>query len=88
MTDAETTNVEVTYRDAKPQKIAVEVNRWESNYSYNTVYGFKMVGSTAELTSIKPDGDSYPVKSNECTRDVARESVENLPFVQSVVMVE
>jgi ribosomal protein L25 (general stress protein Ctc) len=88
MTDAETTNVEVTYREAEPQKIAVEVNRWQSNFSYNTTYTFEMVGSTAELTSIKSDGDSYPVKANECTRDAARETVEKLPFVQGVVMIE
>ena len=88
MTDAETMNVEVTYRDAEPKEIAVEVNRWQNNFSYNTTYKFRMVGSTAELTSITPDGDSYPVKSNECTREAAAETVENLPFVQGVVMIE
>jgi len=88
MTEADTTNVKVQYREAEPQRIAVEVTRWESNYGYNTTYKVEMVGSTAELTSIKSDGDSYPVKANECTRDAARESVQNLPFVQGVVMIE
>jgi len=88
MKEAETGHVEVTYRDAEPATIAVEVTRWESNYGYNTTYKFEMVGSTAELTSIKSDDDSYPVKANECTRDAARESVSNLPFVQGVVMIE
>jgi ribosomal protein L25 (general stress protein Ctc) len=87
MTDAETTNVEVTYREAEPQKIAVETVR-DKEFSYRVVYVFEMVGSTAELMTIKSDGDSYPVKANECTRDAARESVSNLPFVQGVVMIE
>jgi len=88
MTDAETTNVEVTYREAEPTRIQVKTRRRGGEFTYYTTYKFEMVGSTAELTSIKSDGDSYPVKANECTRDAARESVSNLPFVQGVVMIE
>jgi hypothetical protein len=89
MTDAETTNVEVQYREAEPQRIQVETQRSSGGFPYFTTYTFEMVGSTAELTSIElKDGDSYPVKANEGTRDAARESVANLPFVQGVVMIE
>jgi hypothetical protein len=87
MTDAETTNVEVQYREAAPQEITVETQRGKE-FSYRVTYKFKMVGSTAELITIDANGPSYPVKANECTRDAARESVENLPFVQGVVMIE
>jgi len=88
MKEAETGHVEVTYRDAEPATIAVEVTRWESNYGYNTTYKFEMVGSTANLTAIVPDGDQYNVLSNAETRKAAKETVENLPFVQGVVMIE
>jgi hypothetical protein len=88
MTEAETTNVEVTYRDAEPQRIQVETRRRGGEFTYYTTYTFIMEGTTAELVGIEPDGDSYSVKSNVCTRDAARESVSNLPFVQGVVMIE
>jgi len=88
MTDAETTNVEVTYRDAEPQRIQVETRRRGGEFTYYTTYTFTMEGTTAELVGIEPDGDSYAVKANVCTRDAARESVSNLPFVQGVVMIE
>ena len=47
-----------------------------------------MEGSAAVLTRIEPDGDYYMVGKNEGTREVAEATVENLPFVQGVVMVE
>jgi hypothetical protein len=88
MTDAETTNVEVQYREAEPQRIQVETRRRGGEFTYYTTYTFRMEGTTAELVGIEPDGDSYSVKDNVCTRDAAKETVENLPFVQGVVMIE
>ena len=88
MTDAETTNVEVQYREAEAQRIQVETRRRGGEFTYYTTYTFTMEGTTAELVGIESDGDSYSVKANECTRDAARESVANLPFVQGVVMIE
>ena len=88
MTDAETTNVEVQYQEAEPQRMQVETRRRGGEFTYYTTYTFTMEGTTAELVGIEPDGDSYSVKANECTRDAARESVANLPFVQGVVMIE
>ena len=89
MTDAETTNVEVTYHEAEPQRIQVETRRRGGEFTYYTTYTFTMEGATADLVGIDPeDGDGYAVKANECTRDAARESVANLPFVQGVVMIE
>jgi hypothetical protein len=88
MTDAETTNVEVTYREAEPQKMEVETRRREGDFAYYTTYKFNMTGSIAELTAIVPDGEQYNVLSNAETRAAAKETVENLPFVQGVVMIE
>jgi len=88
MTDAETTNVEVQYQEAEPQRMQVETRRRGGEFTYYTTYTFTMEGTTAALVGIEPDGDSYSVKANECTRDAARESVANLPFVQGVVMIE
>jgi len=88
MTDAETTNVEVQYREAEPQRIQVETRRRGGEFTYYTTYTFTMEGTTAVLVGIEPDGDSYSVQANAGTRDAARESVSNLPFVQGVVMIE
>jgi len=88
MTDAETTNVEVTYREAEPQRIQVKTRRRGGEFTYYTTYTFTMEGATAVLVGIEPDGDSYSVKDNAGTRNAARESVANLPFVQGVVMIE
>ena len=87
MTNAKTTNVEVTYREAEPRKMEVKTRWRDGDYTYYTTYKFRMTGSTAELTAIVPDGDQYNVPSNADTREVAAETVENLPFVQGVVMV-
>ena len=88
MTNAKTTNVEVTYREAEPRKMEVKTRWRDGDYTYYTTYKFRMTGSTAELTAIVPDGDQYNVLSNADTREVAAETVENLPFVQGVVMIE
>ena len=88
MTDAETTNVEVQYREAEPQKMEVKTRRREGDFTYYTTYKFNMTGSTANFTAIVPDGDQYNVLSNAETRKAAKETVENLPFVQGVVMIE
>jgi hypothetical protein len=88
MTDAETTNVEVTYREAEPQRIQVKTRRRGGEFTYYTTYTFTMEGTTAVLVGIEPDGDSYSVQANAGTRDAARESVQNLPFVQGVVMID
>jgi len=88
MTDAETTNVEVQYREAEPQRVQVETRRRGGEFTYYTTYTFTMEGATAVLVGIEPDGDSYSVQGNACTRDAARESVSRLPFVQGVVMIE
>jgi hypothetical protein len=47
-----------------------------------------MEGSTAVLSRIEPDGEYYMVGKNEGTREVAEETVGELPFVQGVVMIE
>jgi beta-galactosidase GanA len=86
MQDPTTTNVEVTYQNSEPERITVTTNRMESEFTYNQTYGFEMDGGTAVLASIEGDGDSYPVQSNEGTRKEAQETVEDLPFVQAVVM--
>jgi len=88
MTDAGTTNVEVTYREAEPQRIQVKTRRRGGEFTYYTTYTFTMEGTTAVLVGIEPDGDSYSVQGNVGTRDAARDSVQNLPFVQGVVMIE
>ena len=88
MTNAKTTNVEVTYREAEPRKMEVKTRWRDGNLTHHTTYKFQMTGSTAELTAIVPDGNQYNVPSNAETREVAAETVENLPFVQGVVMIE
>ena len=88
MTNAKTTNVEVTYREAEPRKMEVKTRWRDGDYTYYTTYKFRMTGSTAELTAIVPDGDQYNVLSNAETREAAAETVANLPFVQGVVMIE
>jgi len=88
MTDAETTNVEVQYQEAEPQRVQVETRRRGGEFTYYTTYTFTMEGTTAVLAGIEPDGDSYSVQGNAGTRDAAKESVANLPFVQGVVMIE
>ena len=85
---AKTVNVEVTYKDAEPKRFTVETQRHNGEFSYNPQYQFKMDGATAVLASVTPDGDSYPVQSNSGTRKAAKESAQELPFVESVVMFE
>jgi len=86
MQEPTTTNVEVTYNNSEPEYITVDTRRHNGEFAYNQTYGFKMDGGTAVLVSLSGDNDSYPVKANEGTRKEAALTVENLPFVQAVVM--
>ena len=88
MSDAKELHTNVEYRDGEPKVIKVQTARWENDYRYDPVYEFRMDGSTAVLTVIETDNDTYNVVAGKETREVAEETVENLPFVQGVVMVQ
>lgn len=81
-----TTNVEVTFKNSEPEYIDVKTARHNGNFRYVQTHGFKMEGGTAVLVSLSGDGDDYPVQANEGTRSEAKATVEDLPFVQAVVM--
>ena len=88
MSDPDVINVTVEYRDAEPQSVEVKTARWSSDFRYCQRHKFKMEGSTAELVVLEGDGEQYNVRANTETRTLAKETVENLPFVQGVVMIE
>ena len=88
MSEPSEVRTNVRYHDGEPDQIDVVTQRWESDYSYNITYRFRMEGSTAVLSRIEPDGEYYMVTKNEGTREVAEATVANLPFVQGVVMIE
>lgn len=88
MSDVRVGNVEVTYRDNEPHRLTVPTSRWSGDFRYEQEYTFKMDGSSAVLVSLEGDKGAYPVRANEETRELAKETVEELPFVQGVVMFE
>ena len=89
MREPTTSRIEVTYRDSEPDRLTAITKRYDGDYTYKPEYEFKVQGSTAELQSIVPDGgDKYHVRVNKCTRQAAKDAVQELPFVDEVVMIE
>jgi len=88
MSDTDVTATTVEYRNNEPESIEVKTARWSSDFRYTQRYKFQMEGSTAVLVVLEGDGDQYNVRANAETRELAKETVGNLPFVQGVVMVE
>ena len=87
--NAKTTNIEVQYRNAEPKKLTVSTKYADGEFLYKPEYTFSMSpDGIARLTAIKPDGDTYTVTKAEGTRKAAEESVQELPFVNTVVMIE
>ena len=80
--------VEVQYHDNKPTELTARTRRYSREFQYDQEYRFKMDGSTAVLVSIEGDSERYNVPANSETRALAAETVEDLPFVQGVVMFE
>jgi len=88
MTDTEARNINVKYRNAEPYKIQLLGWHRDGEYKRKTDYTFKLDGSTAVLTHIKPNDGSYQVQLADEERAVVKETVADLPFVQGVVMFE
>jgi len=88
MSEPQIYNVEVTYRDAEPQKLQIDASHRNGEFRERTTYTFRLKGSTAVLSHIEPDGDVYQVQQATAERNAIAEEVEQLPFVQGVVMFE
>lgn len=76
----------VTYRDGDPHRITVTGWHRDGEFKRRTECTFRVHGTTAVLTHIKPDDDSYQVQLARSERDAVRETVAELPQVQAVSM--
>jgi len=86
--EPEARNITVSYMDAEPHRITVSTVRYQGECRYSPEYKFKVSGdgSTAVLQTITPDGESYPVLTTQDSRTVAADAVQELPFIDNVVL--
>jgi hypothetical protein len=83
--DATISDCTATFNNSEAQTITVKTRHYVDGL-LRTEFEFRMVASTAVLHKITPPDQSLNLKQNKPAWNKARETVEDLPFVQAVEM--
>lgn len=79
---------QVTYDDG-PQTVEIEASTYDPGHTawYTQGYRFEVDDTTARLITIDPGDDTaYDVPGTEATREAVAERVQDLPFIDRVIL--